>query len=99
MPINVFLGDSSSNVQREELFTGVAGYVVQDAEYIITQSGKRVDVPTMDILVLPASTKNNGWMNYKQLIELLADSNIAIYDPTNGLKSDGDIIRSDANRR
>jgi hypothetical protein len=72
------------------------GRWTENVEYYISEGGQRVDVPAFDIAILPKDPKTQGWLTMPQLIEYFAKNNIAIYDPTNGLISDGDIIRTNS---
>lgn len=65
--------------------------------YYTTVNGKRVDVPMIEVMIIPRDSPNY-WLSRDQLIEYLAKSNIAFYDPTNGLRSDGDIIYANCPR-
>jgi hypothetical protein len=67
-----------------------------DIEYYISSDGQRHDASYMIFRDLPINDKNSGWLSPKGLQEFLASYQIAIYDPTNGLTSDGDIIFSNA---
>ncbi|MFB3896889.1 MAG: hypothetical protein ACE14V_11375 [bacterium] len=66
----------------------------EHVEYIVLSSGERIDYPMIEVFALPTTGQNQGWFTHPQLIEYLAKSNIAIYDPTNGLRSDGDMLVS-----
>ena len=51
-----------------------------------------MDVPEYEIIMLPKKARE-GMLGTPEIIRYFLDNRVAIYDPTNGLKSDGDIIR------
>jgi len=64
-----------------------------NVEYYITEDGRRVDVPEYEVIMLPKKQRE-GILGMKEIFQHFLKNNVAIYDPTNGLKSDGDIIRT-----
>ena len=71
-------------------------YHFSNLEYYISSDGQRHDTPYLIFRDLPLPGKNSGWLTPKELQEFLATYQIAIYDPTNGIASDGDILFSNA---
>jgi hypothetical protein len=72
--------------------SATSGYWYEHVQYIVLQNGTKIEYPMIEVYALP--TTGPGWFTQPQLIEYLAKSNIAIYDPTNGLRSDGDMMVS-----
>ena len=66
---------------------------VANVEYYITPGGERVNTPTYELKVIPKEGRDQQWVGVPQLIDHLAANGIFQYDPSNGLVSDGDIIR------
>lgn len=87
-PENISLLKIDGQEERRNL----GGSWCEHVEYIVLSNGKRIDYPMIEVYALP--TTSPGWFTQPQLIEYLAKSNIAIYDPTNGLRSDGDMMVS-----
>jgi type II secretory pathway pseudopilin PulG len=65
---------------------------VDNVRYYVDETGQRIDVPQHELAVLPLGKTRQGALSHAELIAHLTKNNIAIYDPTNGLRSDGDIV-------
>lgn len=72
------------------------GWWCEHVEYVILQNGTKIDYPMIEVFALPITGPNQGWFTKPQLIDYLAISDIAIYDPTNGLRSNGDMMVTNA---
>jgi hypothetical protein len=81
--------DESNDIENAK-----EGWNREHVEYVILKKGTKIECPMIEVFALPTTGKNQGWFTQPELIEYLAKSNIAIYDPTNGLRSDGDIMVS-----
>jgi hypothetical protein len=81
--------DESNDIENAK-----EGWNREHVEYVILKKGTKIEYPMIEVFALPTTGPNQGWFTQPQLIEYLAKNNIAIYDPTNGLRSDGDIMVS-----
>jgi hypothetical protein len=60
--------------------------------YYKRENGQRVDVPEVEIVFLPDPPKGNYWSSREALLQCLEQNGVSAYDPTNGIKSEGDIL-------
>lgn len=71
-------------------------YWCLDVEYFIDSIGNKVTNTSMTVRLLPKDAKTGGWLKREDLVAHLLAQGCTVYDPTNGLRSTGDIIRTNA---
>lgn len=66
--------------------------------YIELKTGERFRVHLYDVRSLP-KPEPSRWLGAEEMQKFLEASGVHVYDPTNGLMSDGDIISTNADNR